>query len=388
MTSTVLSDLLMPTYKPRPITFVSGSGSTLVAENGDRYLDLVAGIAAASVGHAHPAVAAAVSAQVEKLVHTSNLYGTTPQRILAARLADISGGKLSFFANSGAETIECALKLARKWARLHYDRPRTRIIATDGGFHGRTFGALSATGQPGKQAPFQPIVPDFVHVAYGDIDALSEALSDEVAAVLLEPIQGEAGVIVPPDGYLAAARALCDEAGALLIFDEVQTGLGRTGYWLAAEHEGVDADIVCLAKALGGGLPIGACLARPNIADAFEPGDHASTFGGGPVQCAAAVATLDVIEREGLLQRSAVGGARLVAGLRGLGHGTVRGRGLMIALDLGAPMAGAVVAAALEKRVLVNEVSSSAVRFTPPLVITDDEIDHGVDVMAEVLDAI
>lgn len=387
MTSIVASDLLMPTYKPRPVTFVSGTGSTLVADDGARYLDMVAGIAVASVGHAHPAVTAAIGAQAETLMHTSNLYGSSPQKTLAARLADIAGGKLSFFANSGAEAIECALKLARKWAVVHYAKPRTRIVATDGGFHGRTFGALSATGQPGKQAAFQPIVPDFVHVAYGDIDALSEVLSDEVAAVLLEPIQGEAGVIVPPDGYLAAARALCDEAGALLILDEVQTGLGRTGYWLAAEHEGVDADIVCLAKALGGGLPIGACLARPDVARAFEPGDHASTFGGGPVQCAAALATLDVIENEGLLQRSIVGGVRLAAGLQALGRGTVRGRGLMIALDLGDPVAGAVVAGALEKRVLVNEVSQSAVRFTPPLVITDDEIDHAINVMAEVLDA-
>lgn len=388
MTTTALTDLLMPTYKPRPVTFVSGHGATLVAENGDRYLDMVAGIAVASIGHAHPAVAAAIATQAATLVHASNLYGTEPQAELATRLAGLTGGKLSFFANSGAEAIECALKLARKWARLHHPEPRTRIVAANGSFHGRTFGALSATGQPSKQAAFQPVVPDFVHVAYGDIDAMRRALADPVAAVLLEPIQGEGGVVVPPDGYLAAVRDLCDEAGALLILDEVQTGLGRTGYWLAAEHDGVEADVVCLAKALGGGLPIGACLARPSVARAFEPGDHASTFGGGPVQCAAALATLEVIEKENLLARSIEGGARLASGLERLGRSTVRGRGLMIGYDLGAPVAGAVVAAAFERKLLVNEVSASVVRFTPPLVITDDEIDHAVTVMKEVLDAI
>ena len=382
------ADLLMPTYKPRPVTFVSGHGATLVAENGDRYLDMVAGIAVASVGHAHPEVAAAIAAQAATLVHASNLYGTEPQIELAARLADLTGGKLSFFANSGAEAIECALKLARKWARLHHSEPRTRIVAADGSFHGRTFGALSATGQPSKQAAFQPVVPDFVHVAYGDIDAMRRALSDPVAAVLLEPIQGEGGVVVPPDGYLAAVRALCDEVGALLILDEIQTGLGRTGYWLAAEHDGVDADVVCLAKALGGGLPIGACLARPSVARAFEPGDHASTFGGGPVQSAAALATLDVIANEHLLARSTEAGARLGAGLEGLGRGTVRGRGLMIGYDLGAPVAGAAVAPAFERKLLVNEVSASVVRLTPPLVISDAEVDHAIDVMEEALDAL
>lgn len=379
-----IGDLLMPTYKPRPVTFVSGHGSTLVAQNGDSYLDMVAGIAVASVGHAHPRVAGAIAAQAQQLVHTSNLYGTEPQLALAERLATLSGGMLSFFASSGAETIECALKLARKWAGAG----RSTIVAAEGGFHGRTFGALSATGQPGKQAPFQPIVPGFVHVPYGDIDALAAVLDDGVAAVVLEPIQGEAGVIVPPAGYLAAVRRLCDEAGALLILDEVQTGLGRTGYWLAAEHDGVEADVVCLAKALGGGLPIGACLARREIATAFEPGDHASTFGGGPVQCAAALATLEVIEDEGLLGRSEVGGRRLAAGLSALGVGEVRGRGLMVALDLGEPVAGKVVAAAFDRRVLVNDVTPTSVRFVPPLVITDDEIDHAVAVIGEAIDAI
>jgi acetylornithine aminotransferase len=376
--------MMMRTYKDRPISFVSGQGSTLVDDDGDEYLDLVAGIAVAGVGHSHPKVAAAIASQAATLIHTSNLYGTTPQVELADRLAEISGGKLSFFANSGAETIECALKLARRF----HDGARTGFVATDGGFHGRTFGALSATGQPAKQAPFAPMVPGFTHVPYGDLGALEAAVDGDVAAVLLEPIQGEGGVVVPPPGYIQGARDICDRTGALLILDEVQTGLGRTGYWFAAEHDGVDPDIACLAKSLGGGLPIGACLARPDVAERFQPGDHATTFGGGPVQCSAAIATLDVIVEEGLLNRSATAGQRFAGGLKALGRGTVRGRGLMLALDLEAPIAGAVTAAALERKVLVNEVSASAIRITPPLVITDDEIDHAIGVLAEVLDEI
>lgn len=383
MTS-VATDLMMPTYKSRPIAFASGHGSTLVTADGTEYLDLVAGIAVASVGHSHPRIVAAITEQAQRVIHTSNLYGTAPQIELAERLGAISNGKLSFFANSGAEAIECGLKLARKF----HGGLRHRFIAADGGFHGRTFGALSATGQPAKQAPFQPIVPGFTHVPFGDIDALKAALDPSVAAVVLEPIQGEGGVVVPPGGYLADVRALCDQSGALLLLDEVQTGLGRTGAWFAAEHEDVEADIVCLAKALGGGLPIGACLARPEIAHAFAPGDHATTFGGGPVQCAAAVATLDVIEEERLLTRARVAGERLSKGLNQLGRGTVRGKGLMLAFDLGTPTAGHFAAAALDHHVLVNEVTPSAVRLTPPLVITDPEVDRALAVFAEVLDAI
>ena len=378
--------MLIPTYKTPELTFVAGRGSSLFTADGTEYLDLVAGIAVAGVGHSHPTVVEAIATRASKLIHASNLYGTEPQHALAARLAAISGGKLSFFANSGAESIECALKLARKWSRREHGDRRTRIVAAQGGFHGRTFGALAATGQPTKQKAFVPMLPGFTHVPYGDVAALADAVSDDVAAVLLEPIQGEAGVIVPPDGYLRSARELCDKAGALLILDEVQTGLGRTGYWLAAEHEEVVADIVCLAKALGGGLPIGACLATPEIAAAFQPGDHATTFGGGPVQCAAALATLEVIESAGLLTRAIHAGSRLTAEL-GV-RAKVRGRGLMLGLDLGAPIAAKVVQAAAERRVLVNEVTSSVVRVTPPLVITDEEIDRAVGVLGEVLDAL
>jgi acetylornithine/N-succinyldiaminopimelate aminotransferase len=379
-------DFMMPTYRARPATFVSGHGATLIDTEGKEYLDLVAGIAVAVLGHAHPAIADAVATQARTLVHTSNIYGTQPQVALAARLAEISGGKLSFFCNSGAEAIECALKLARKWARGAHGDQRTRFIAAQGGFHGRTFGALAATGQPAKQAPFAPMVPGFTHVPYGDAAALEAAMSDDVAAVLLEPIQGEGGVVVPPDGYLKSARRICDAHGALLILDEVQTGLGRTGYWLAAEHEDVSADVVCLAKALAGGLPIGACLASPEVAAAFEPGDHASTFGGGPVQCAAALATLDVIEKEGLVARAAAIGERLSAGLAS--RVKVRGRGALLALELDSPAAGQVAGAAFERGVLVNEVMPSVIRLSPPLVIADDEIDRALEVLNEVLDAL
>ena len=378
------ADLMMTTYRSRPVHLVSGHGATLVDDTGKGYVDLVAGIAVAAVGHGHPGVIAAIKDQAEKLVHVSNLYGTTPQLELALRLGSMMGGRLSFFANSGAEAVECALKLARRFHR----GSRTNFVSTVGGFHGRTFGALAATGQPAKQAPFEPLVPGFTHVEYGDPDALADAVDGTVAAVILEPIQGEGGVLVPRDGYLQQARHICDRAGALLILDEVQTGMGRTGTWLAAEHDGVEADIICIAKALGGGLPIGACLARPEVAASFEPGDHASTFGGGPVQCAAALAVIDVIEKEGLLERARVAGGRITEGLESFGRGTVRGRGLLLAFDLGAPAAGALVSAALDRGVLVNEVTPSAVRITPPLVITDEEIDEALKRLGEALDAI
>jgi acetylornithine/N-succinyldiaminopimelate aminotransferase len=375
------NDAIFPTYRRWPVEFVSGSGATLVDTQGRSYIDLVAGIAVCSVGHAHPKVAAAVSDQVNKLVHVSNLYETAPQKLLASRLAELTGGKLSFFANSGAEAIECALKLARKWGK---EAGKSRIVAADGGFHGRTLGALSATGQPAKQAPFEPLLVGFEHVPYGDAGALEQAMDDDVAAVLLEPIQGEAGVIVPPDDYLKAARALCDQWGALLMLDEVQTGLARTGKWFGYEHFDIVPDVMCLAKALAGGLPMGACLATPEVAAAFAVGDHGSTFGGGPVQSAAALAVLDVIADEDLVARSEQQGRRARDALARIAPGEVRGRGLLIGIDMGRPIAREVAARALEKGVLVNDATDSVVRLVPPLVITDEEMDKGLDVLAEV----
>jgi acetylornithine aminotransferase len=367
---------MMNTYRRWEVEFVEGSGATLYDAHGRSYIDLVAGIAVASVGHAHPMVAEAIAEQSARLMHVSNLYVTRPQAELSDRLAELTGGMLSFFCNSGAEAIECALKLARRWARSSRPASEAKVICAEGSFHGRTFGALAATGQTAKREPFAPMLPGFVHVPFGDTDALAAHMDDSVCAVLLEPIQGEAGIVIPPEDYLGSARGLCDRHGALLILDEIQTGLGRTGHWFAHQGYGVTPDVMCLAKALAGGLPMGACLARPEIAASFTPGDHASTFGGGPVQSAAALAVLDVVEKEGLVERARVAGARLSAGLQAVFPGReVRGPGLLIAVELGAPMSRAVAEAALAEGVLVNDPTPSVVRVTPPLVITDEEID-------------
>jgi acetylornithine/N-succinyldiaminopimelate aminotransferase len=380
-----VNDFMMQTYKRWPVELVSGDGCRVVDSEGRTYLDLVAGIAVAIVGHAHPSVTAAVADQAATLVHVSNLYATLPQSVLAERLAALTGGRLSFFCNSGAEAIECALKLARKWG----GEEKHRVIATHGSFHGRTFGALAATGQPAKQAPFEPMLPGFDHVPYGDVDALKIALSEEVAAVLLEPIQGESGVVVPPHDYLGAVRALCDEWGALLILDEIQTGLGRTGRWFAHQHNDVEPDVMCLAKGIAGGLPMGVCLATPEVAAAFSVGDHASTFGGGPVQCAAALAVLDVIDNDGLVEHAAETGARVMKELERMATSAhVRGRGLMIGIEFDRPVARDIAAAALDRGVLVNDATPNVVRLTPPLVISDDEIDESLAILEEVLNAI
>ena len=381
--ATSAPDMTMATYKRWPVEFVSGRGAVLVDDSGREYIDCVAGIAVASVGHAHPRVVSAIAAQARKLIHVSNLYVTEPQNRLAQCLADLTGGMRSFFTNSGAESIECAIKLARRWAGRRGDG-RHGLVAAVGGFHGRTLGALTATGQPAKQKPFEPLVPGFVHVPYDDVGALDAAVDDSVAAVVLEPIQGEAGVVVPSEGYLRAARELCEERGALLVLDEVQTGLGRTGDWFASQFEGIEPDVMCLAKSLAGGLPMGACMATPEVASAFEPGDHATTFGGGPVQAAAALAVLDVIEEEGLVERARVAGRRLGAGLREVfGDHEIRGRGLMIAVDLGRVVAYEVAERALQRGLLVNDATPSVLRLTPPLVITDAQIDEAVGILGD-----
>jgi acetylornithine/N-succinyldiaminopimelate aminotransferase len=379
-------DHMMPTYKRWPVELTQGRGARLYDSEGRAYLDLFAGIAVANVGHSHPAVVAAITSQAARLIHVSNLYRTGPQERLAHRLAELTGGKLSFFTNSGAESIECALKLTRKWALKSRDAGKTRVIATEGGFHGRTCGALAATGQPTKQEPFAPMLSGFTHVEFADGDALDAAMGHDVAGVLVEPVQGEAGVRVPPDGYLAIVRSLCDEWGALMIVDEVQTGLGRTGRWFGYEHDLVTPDVVCLAKALAGGLPMGACLATPQVADVFAPGDHATTFGGGPVQSAAACAVLDVIEAERLVERAEVAGARLMDGLTGIfgDAGKVRGRGLLIGVEFERPIAHQIVEAALDKGVLVNDPTPNVLRCAPPLVITDSEIDAALKILEEV----
>ncbi|MBA2273266.1 MAG: acetylornithine transaminase [Actinobacteria bacterium] len=379
-------DYTMQTYKRWPIEIVSGRGSTVTDSDGRTYIDLVAGIAVASVGHAHPKVTEAIADQAARLVHVSNLYGTHAHLLLAERLACLSPDMLSFFVNSGAEAIECALKLARKWG----GPDKSRVVAAAGAFHGRTFGALAATGQPAKQTPFAPMLPGFSHVPFGDPDALEAAMGADVAAVILEPIQGEAGVIVPPHDYLGAAREMCDSWGALLILDEIQTGLGRTGRWFAHQHDGVIPDVMCLAKALAAGLPMGVCLARSEIAAAFSLGDHGTTFGGGPVQSAAALAVLNIIESEGLVERSRLVGGRVASQLRAkLPAGAiVRGRGLMLGIEWPHPVAREFACVALERGVLVNDATPNVIRLTPPLVISDDEIDAAVEVLVEVGDEV
>jgi predicted acetylornithine/succinylornithine family transaminase len=374
----------MDTYLSWPVELVEGSGATVTDSEGRTYIDLVAGIAVASVGHSHPSVVDAIAEQARRLMHTSNLYPTSPALVLAEKLHALTGMR-SFFCNSGAEAIEAALKLVRRWTQREKGRSAT-IACTTGSFHGRTFGALAATGQESKQVPFVPMLEGFVHVPFGEVDALAQAGSFD--AFLVEPIQGESGIVIPDEKYLSEVRALCDERGALLVLDEVQTGLGRTGRWFAHEWSGVKPDVMCLAKALGGGLPIGACLARPGVASAFQPGDHGTTFGGGPIQAAAANAVLEVIEREGLVERAGRLGTFLLSELTSAfgAVATVRGRGLMLAIEFEAPVARALAASAFERGVLVNDIGTSILRLTPPLVIDEDQLRRAVSILREAWD--
>jgi acetylornithine aminotransferase len=377
--------VFLPTYATPPLALVRGEGATVWDEGGRAYTDLLGGIATNALGHAHPAVVEAVTRQVATLGHTSNLYAHEPGVRLAERLLELAGrpGRV-FFANSGAEANEAALKLTRLTGRGH-------LVATDGGFHGRTMGTLSLTGQPAKQAPFRPLLESVTHVPYGDAAALAAAVDDRTAAVFLEPLQGEAGVVPAPDGYLAIARSVTAEQGALLVLDEIQTGVGRTGHWFAHQAIGVRPDVMTLAKALGGGLPLGACLAFGPAAELFRPGQHASTFGGNPIACAAALAVLDVIQSEGLLERAKQLGERLATGVAGLGHpavAEVRGAGLLLGVVLAGPYSGQVEAAARQAGYLVNAVAPGVIRLAPPLVLTDAQADAFLAALPGILDAV
>jgi len=380
----------MNVYGRQPVAFVRGQGALLWDTEGKQYLDFLAGIAVMSVGHSHPKVVEAIRAQAGELTHVSNLFYTEPQAILAERLHDLLGWGKVFFSNSGAEANECALKLARRWARARGSSNRSGVVVALGSFHGRTFTTLAATGQPHKHEPFAPLPAWFTYVSLNDEEALDQAVGDETTAVLLEVVQGEGGVRLATPEYLTAARKFCEERGAALIFDEVQTGLGRTGKWFAFQHYDIAPDIVTLAKALGGGLPIGACIAREDVADAFKPGDHATTFGGGPVPCAAALAVLDVIDSEGLVARSADAGERLIAALSSatagnMAVGEIRGLGLLIAIELAGDWAAEIVGKALEKGLIVNNVAPNAVRLAPPLIVSDDQIEQAVEILAGIL---
>jgi predicted acetylornithine/succinylornithine family transaminase len=378
---------LMPTYPPPPVTFVRGEGSWLVDDQGRRYLDCLSGLAVTSLGHAHPEVAAALADQAGTLLHVSNLFGTEPGPEVARTLDRLvgdgtpAGGKV-FFCNSGAEANECAIKLARRFG----GRGRHVVVSAYGSFHGRTLATLHATGQPAKHETFQPLPEGFRHVPWSDLDALAAALDPSVAAVLLEPVQGEGGVNPASAEYLAGVRRLCDERGALLMLDEVQTGLGRTGRWFGFQHAGVEPDVVTMAKALGNGVPIGACWARGPVADVFEPGDHATTFGGQPLATSAARAVLAVMEREDAPGRATRAGARLTAGLEGVpGVAGVRGRGLLLGVELDGHDAREVNAALLADGLVANAVTPTALRLAPSLLISDDEIDLAVATVARAL---
>ncbi|MGH9178490.1 MAG: acetylornithine transaminase [Acidimicrobiales bacterium] len=376
---------LMPTYPAPAVTFVRGRGTELFDDQGRRYLDFLSGIGVTSLGHAHPAVADAVGEQARTLLHVSNLYGTTIGPEVAATLDRLVGGPPGkvFFANSGAEANECAFKLARKWG----GRGRHVVVSAYGSFHGRTLAALHATGQPSKHEAFQPLPEGFRHVAWDDLAALGAALTADVAAVLLEPVQGEGGVQVPAPEYLAGVRRLCDERGVLLAMDEVQTGLGRTGRWFGFQHAGIQPDVVTMAKALGNGVPIGACWARAEVADVFAPGDHGTTLGGQPLAASAARAVLAVMEAEDVPARAAAAGRRLAKGLEALpGVASVRGMGLLLAAQLeAAGTAGKVAARALEAGLVVNPVTDAALRLEPPLLVQDEEIDEALSILAGVL---
>lgn len=374
---------LMNTYPPQTVTFVRGSGTELFDDAGTRYLDFLAGIAVCSLGHAHPRVAEAVCEQAKTLLHVSNLFGTEPQRDVAATLDRLlGGGGRVFFSNSGAEANECAIKLARKWGGYG----KHGVVSAYGSFHGRTLVTLAATGQPQKHEPFMPMPEGFRHVAWDDLAALEAAIDPSVAAILLEPVQGEGGVNPATPEFFQGVRALCDERGLLFIVDEVQTGLGRTGKWFGFEHYGVRPDVVTMAKALGNGVPIGACWARDEVADAFVPGDHATTFGGQPLATAAARATLAVMEEEDVPARAAEAGAYLTKALEALPQVTgVRGLGLLLGAALDGPRAKEVSAAALQAGLVLNAVNDSTLRLAPPLLVTHDEIDEAVAILESVL---
>jgi len=384
MSSETLADLvdlehryIMGTFKRLPITMVEGRGVTVRDSEGREYLDLVAGIAVNVLGHAHPAVARAVAEQAGRLIHTSNLYYTEPQVALAKKLVELSFPSRVFFANSGAEANEAAIKVARKWGKMRRDGA-FEIITTNDAFHGRTLTTVTAGGKDAYSAPFGPLPPGFVHVPYGDLDAIEGATGERTVAVMLEPILGEAGVVPPPDDYLAGVRAWCDERDLLLILDEIQTGIGRTGRWFEHQHHGIVPDVMTLAKGLGGGVPIGACLAGPR-ADVFEPGDHGSTFGGNPLACAAGVAVLSAIEEEGLVGHAAEMGEHLRSALGELdGVRQVRGRGLMQSMVFEQPVAREFQTRCLAEGVIVNATDDSTVRLVPPLVISAAEIDEAV----------
>ncbi len=377
---------LMPTYAPPSVSFVRGAGAELWDRDGTRYLDFLTGLAVVSLGHAHPEIAAAISEQAATLLHVSNLFGTEPGWKVAETLDRLlGGGGQVFFTNSGAEANECALKLARKWG----GHGKYVVVSAFGSFHGRTLATLHATGQPQKHEAFQPLPEGFRHVVFDDLDALEGALDPSVAAILLEPVQGEGGVNPASKRYFEGVRRLCDERGILMMVDEVQTGLGRTGAWFAHQHFGVVPDVVTIAKALGNGMPIGACWAKREVASAFKPGDHGTTYGGQPLAAAAALAVLRIMERDDIPARAAKAGDYLHRELAELPRvSEVRGVGMLIAVELEPGVdSRAVQADALAHGLVVNAVTPTAIRLAPPLNVSGEIIDEALAILRAVLAA-
>ena len=373
--------VMMTNYGTPSRTFVSGKGCVLKDDQGRAYLDFLAGIATNVLGHGHPSVVKAVTAQVSTLSHVSNFFAHPQGLRLASRLQEMTGDSQArvFFCNSGAEANEAALKISRRTGK-------SRIVAAQGSFHGRTMGALSMTGQPSKREPFAPLLKGITHVPYGDLSAMSRAVSKKTAMVIVEPIMGEAGVITPEDGYLAGLREICDRVGALLVFDCVQTGIGRTGQWFGFEHEKVRPDVVTLAKGLGGGLPLGATIAYGRAAELLQPGDHGTTFGGNPIACAAANAVLDVIDSKKLMQSAKVFEKKIKKSLSVVpGVSEVRGRGLLLGIEMRTPIAKKVAAAMLEAGVIVNAANDQTIRIAPPLIVTTPQIEKFISIFKKVM---
>jgi acetylornithine/N-succinyldiaminopimelate aminotransferase len=380
-------EFVMNTYQRRPALFVQGSGCTLWDNRGNEYLDLLAGIAVCQLGHCHPAVVAALTRQAQQLIHTSNILLTAPQAQLAKKLCEISGMDRVFFCPDGTTANEGALKIAKKHGLNKRPDGDYEIITLHRSFHGRSLGSLSATGQRKYQRPFEPLVPGFVHVTPNDIQELREAVSHKTAAIHLEPIMGESGVFPLTREFMQEAERLCREHDALFMVDEVQTGIGRTGKWFAFQHSDLKPDVMCLAKGLGGGVPIGAVVARGRAADILVPGDHGSTFGGNPLACAAALAVLDTIDHQGLLEQTQQRGAFFRSALEQFGSpvAEVRGEGLMLAVVLDKPIAKEIVGKAFEKKLIINATDESTIRLVPPLVITEEQIDQALAILAELL---
>ncbi len=376
---------VLKTYNRMPALFVQGAGCALWDNRGNEYLDMLAGIAVCSLGHCHPAVVSAITRQAQQLIHTSNIFLTAPQAQLAARLAKLSGLERVFFCNDGATANETAIKIARKHGNAKRPEGDAEIVALQRSFHGRTMGALSATGQRKYQRPFGPMVPGFVHVAPNDLDALREVVSHKTSAVLLETVMGEGGVLPLTTEYLKEAERLCREHGALLILDEVQCGIGRTGKWFAFQHHGVRPDAIIVAKGLGSGFPIGAVVVGERADGILEPGDHGTTFGGNPLACSTALAVLDTIEHEGLMEHAEQVGRFLMDGLRAIGLQDVAGMGLMVGAKLQKPVARDVVRECFDRKLIVNATDESTLRFVPPLIVSEAQVTQALSTLAEVL---